>query len=765
MTDPDPSSPISRRRILQGSAAVGGLLTMSRFTAAPARAEGPTPDLGVVTDLGEPVHKTQTLSSAVGPGPQGHPLGYYVVEGNATTNAEFTVIDLQTEETVLQVRVPHGISSQRTLALSPVDGTVYFATSEISHVYRYVPGASDLEHLGPFPTGQRAWTAAVDEDGTPWFGSYPGGRLYSMDPETLEFTDHGEALSGEQYVRSIAPAGDTLYIGTQQAGHLLAFDRPTGTFTEIPLPPEHGVSGIESIAVRGGLLFVGTDGIFLRDLALGEWIDHLPGAGPRVSPPDPGDPDHVYLRTDGEIHRYDLAARSLEGTGLRPNAAPESWAWVDLDGTGPWLVLTYWNQGRTYSFHLATGASKYQVPDLLGAGANIIALGAGPLGSIYAGAYLSPPGLGKYDPDAGDFELLAGSGQVEGFGVFQDTLVFGRYPQASLWHYDPAQPWDLSSNPAPPLEIGEGQSRPQVFLELSALPGTVAVASVPDGGQHGGAITLWQPEAGTHEVFRHVVQDQTPVALVEHAGIVIGGTSIEGGYGIDPVTDEAVLFGWDPARGQTLWQQAPVPGTATIAGLLLDEDDLLWGIADGTTVFAVDLDSRETLHTTVLDPDQPPGRYGNSDRLRLDNGRLFGSAANRIFLMDRVTREVTTLYGGPTDDPAETVDELAQDRYGDLYFVGAGSRLMKCTLPADRAAPTVSATMSPPAPRPGQAVHVRLSASDDETRHPRIHYRVGAQEWEAYRRPVLLQPDEELQYRAVDEAGNASRIETLRAPG
>ena len=764
MTLDAPSSSISRRRVLQGSAVAGSLLTVSTLSIPTARAESTAASSGKVTDLGEPVHKVQTLSSAVGADPDGRPLGYYVGEGNAITNAEFTVMDLRTEETVLQVRVPHGISSQRTLALSPTDGTVYFATSEVSHVYRYVPGADNIEHLGPFPSEERAWTAAVDEHGIPWFGSYPGGRLYSLDPETREFTDHGQALSSEQYVRSIAPAGNTLYIGTQQAGHLLTFDRSTGEFIEIPMPSEHGVTGIEAIALRGDLLFVGTDGIFIRDLTRDKWIDHLPNASPRVSLPDPGDPDHVYLRTDNEIHRYNLATRNLEGTGLSPNAAPESWAWVDFDDTGPWLVLTYWNQGRTYSFNIGTGDSKYQVPDLLGAGANIISLGAGPFGNIYAGAYLSPPGMGKYDPDAGSFELLEGSGQVEGYGIYKDTLLFGRYPQASLWQYDPSQTWDLTTNPAPPLEIGEGQSRPQVFLELSALPDTVAVASVPDGGQHGGAITLWQPETRTHEVFRHVVADQTPVALVEHAGIVIGGTSIEGGYGIDPVTSEAVLFGWDPTRGETLWQQAPVPGAATIAGLCIDEDEILWGIADSNTVFSFDLDSRKTLRIVPIDPDQEPQRYGNTDRLRMDNGRLFGSAANQIFLVDRVTGYLTTLHEGPMEQQADGISELAQDLSGNFYFVNAGSRLMKYTMPSDRTAPVVEAALTPPDPRPGQSTHVRLSASDDVTRHPRIHYRVGEGDWEIYTRPVLVQPDETMHYRAVDAAGNASEIGSINSP-
>src|SRR5690625_6573358 len=90
------------------------------------------------------------------------------------------------------------------------------------------------------------------------------------------------------------------------------------------------------------------------------------------------------------------------------------------------------------------------------------------------------------------------------------------------------------------------------------------------------------------------------------------------------------------------------------------------------------------------------------------------------------------------------------------------SRLMKYTMPSDRTAPVVEAALTPPDPRPGQSTHVRLSASDDVTRHPRIHYRVGEGDWEIYTRPVLVQPDETMHYRAVDAAGNASEIGSIK---
>lgn len=729
---------------------------------AAVEADGPSTD-GPITDLGEPVHKTQVLSSAIGEGPDGEPLGYYVASGNPTTTAEFTVVDLRTNENVLQTRVPYGNSSQRTLGQSPVDGTIYFATSDISHLYRYVPGAAEVEYLGPAPEGQRVWSVAVGQDDTVWFGTYPGGRLYSLDPETGDITDHGQAAAGEQYIEAIAPAGDTVYVGTQSNAKLLEFDRATGEFSEIAMPDGHAATNVTAIDLRQNLLFVSSDGMHVLDLGTGQWIDSFPGASARVSPVGPDDPTGVYLRLDGEITRYDLETGELTGTGWAPNATPEAWAWIDRDGTGPWLALTYWNEGRTYGYNLATKKGSYQVPDLFGAGAQIISLGTGPDGNVYTGAYLSPPGMGRYNPDEEGFDLLPGTSQVEGFGTYGDQLVFGRYPQGALYHYDTTKPWENGTNPDDMLPIGDEQSRPQAFVDISdTIPGTVAVASVPTGGRHGGAITLWQPDEGTHEVYRHVIENQTPVSLVEHDGILLGGTSIQGGYGIDPVTEEARLFAWDPETAETLWDLSPVPGEPTVSGLTLDADGDLWGIAGNATVFEFDLETRETIRTIHIapetDPDADADRYGDDHRLLVDHGRLFGSSANRLFVIDQITEEVTVLAGGDSDEAADSLHELARDRYGDLYYVGAGTHLMRYTMPDDVTAPEVSATVRPAEPR--HTAVVFLGAEDDTSDNPTVHVRVDGGEWTEYSRPIVVRRGQHLEYRAIDDAWNSTPVQT-----
>lgn len=160
----------------------------------------------------------------------------------------------------------------------------------------------------------------------------------------------------------------------------------------------------------------------------------------------------MYVRSAGTIKRYRVDTGELEPTGWGPNATPESWAWVDMaDPSMPGLSIafTYWNNGRIYARNLQTSTGYYHQPSLMGAGVALVTVGADPLGNIYAGAYLSPPGMARWDPDVGQFELLSGTSQVEGYGTFQGDLVFGRYPQGRLYRYDLDRPWKMGTNPGP----------------------------------------------------------------------------------------------------------------------------------------------------------------------------------------------------------------------------------------------------------------------------------------------------------------------------
>ncbi|WP_067248731.1 NHL repeat-containing protein [Microbacterium resistens] len=716
-----------------------------------------------VTDLGEQVQKSQVLASLTTTAPDGTPIGVYVVSGNPNVTAEVSVIDLRSGQPLLQTRIDEGASSQRAIAQSPVDGAVYIGTSDVGHLYRYRPGADAVEHLTALPSGELAWGMDVGQDGTVWVGAYPSGKLYSFDPVTNALADHGQALPGEQYVDSIAAVGDTVYIGTQPNGRLAAFDRVSGAYTEIAMPDGHHETAISALDVRRDLMFVSTGTtIHVRDLARGEWVDAITGADNRVSPVDPHDPDLVYARINGQIHSYDLVTGAITPINARPNATPESWAWLPITSADPLLVMTYWNGGRTYGFSVTGGKGYYLSPPLLGAAAPLISLGHDDRGGVYSGAFLSPPGMGRYDSTTGQTTLLAGTSQVEGYGTFNGKVVFGRYPQGSLYVYDPSRSWAYGTNPAAPLELGEGQSRPQGFVQLDE--DTVVVASVPKPGEHGGALTLWRPEDATFTVHRGVVPDQTPSSIALHDGIVYGGTSIHGGYGIDPVAAEPVLFAWDPATATTRWS-IPVPDATYVAGVAVAEDGMIWATVDGRRIIEVDPETRTVTRTIPIDDEAAIDRFGDNDRILFDHGRLFASLANRLLVLDPVTEETTVLLGTGSgrDDGVDEVLELTQDTAGDLYVIAEHTRLVSYDLPDDVVAPEPAVVAGEQSP---DGAVVLVSAADAVDPDPVVQFRIDGGEWRTSASParVVVPYGATLEYRAKDSAWNASATGAYAAP-
>lgn len=658
-----------------GAAAPAGAAPRSGTTGTTSSAVG-----GTITDLGEPVQKTQTQCSAIGTDPEGRPVAYLVGEGGPSETCEFAVVDLRSQKTTLDVRIEKGNSTGRAMSISPATGDVYFGTTDGAELYRYRAGAANPEYLGTVMADQDIWSLRVGDDGVVWVGTYPGGLLLSYDPATGKITNHGQALAGEQYIGAVQPVGGTVYCGTQPNGRLAGFDISTGAFSEVALPNGPVASQIDAFNLVGTLLFVSTGGqTYVRDLTTGSWTDTIPQtSGYGVSQLDPATGTVVYVRSANVIKSYNVQTKALQSTGWAPNAAPEKWAWIDLDGDGTSesIAFTYWNYGRIYALDPQTKKSYYLQPQLMGAGDQLVAIGAGPDGNIYCGAYLSPPGMGRWDPDKGAFELLTGTSQVEGFGSFNGDLVFGRYPQGRLYRYDLDKPWS-GTNPGPTVDLeGYEQNRPQCFVQVDDT--TVAVTTVPITGRLNGAITLWNPNTNAVDVHRGVIQNQTPVSLVLHDGVLIGGTSINGGYGIDPVAPEAKLFAWDPTTFEVAWQLVPVSGATTVAGLIIDEKAQLWGIADNV-LFQFDLFHRRIMHRTTVFPNTDGSRYGNDHVLRILDGHMFGVTSNRMFEFDRQSRQAKVIYDGPTSGSGSTGDarHLAVDRYGDLYFIGLASHVMR----------------------------------------------------------------------------------------
>lgn len=286
---------------------------------------------------------------------------------------------------------------------------------------------------------------------------------------------------------------------------------------------------------------------------------------------------------------------------------------------------------------------------------------------IYVGGYLSPQGMGVYNPDTGDLNQLNGISQIEGMGVYQDKLYIGTYPGANIYEYDPGETWNFGNNPEKLFSLKDDHKQDRPFA-FTSTGNRLAIGTVPDYGELGGAITLLDPNTGDYDVHRHVVENQSVIELKYKDGFIYGGTSIWGGYGIEPTETEAKLFVWDVNNEEKVWEGVPVPGEEAVSAITFDNEGFVWGLTAGH-VFKFDLLTREVVQSRELFPYSGGSMYYTGRDLAYDeDGNLYGTTLGRVFRLDPDTWEVKVL--------TDNAELFAQDRDGDIYFA-RGAELYK----------------------------------------------------------------------------------------
>ncbi|MFF0450726.1 hypothetical protein ACFYT4_30800 [Streptomyces sp. NPDC004609] len=616
------------------------LPTVPARAATPAGAGAAGPD-----SLGIPLKDVLLIGGIVAPGPDGRPACWNVSTGGP---AHLNAIDPATGDVSVSAPLP-GAQGAWTAVAAP-DGAVYVGSyGSGGRLYRW-RGGNTAEDLGvPVPGENFIWRLAVDADGKVWGGGSPKGHLFRYDPDTGAVEDFGRPIADQTYIKSLACAGDKVYSGAYSQARIAEFDPVTRTFTELPKPP--GLPSVDGrtaydIDIHDGRLYarIGSafpSPMFVYDLAARAWTDEIPDAhGLNVSPPGPD--GGVYLIQRSELRRYDPATRQLTGTGLTftgrvQNARSIGWADLDLpDYPGTSLVGTLW-RGAMFRYNPQTGAyatleSKVRRDEPI----EILALGAGGRGTVYAGGFLNG-GLAAVDTRTGkpDFHRFS---QIESLLRSRDgSLWVGTYPEARLYRYEPGKTWSspeyspgpdgTPDNPARAYTLKEHvQMRAKALVEVG---GKIVMGTVPDGDRLGGAIAVYDPDSGEVEVTRHVVEDESVFSLATAGGVVYGGCSVTGGLSTTPPTRESgAVFAWHVRRSRKLWELVPVPGAATVTAVAIGPDRKLWGIA-GNTVFTISPYARKVVRRVTVGA----GR-GGGDLAVLGRYVYASIDGNRIYRFD-----------------------------------------------------------------------------------------------------------------------------------
>lgn len=610
-------------------------------------------------DMGEPISAVVIGDAAYGPGPEGEPWMYVLVKGPA---ALFNAFDVRTGERVFSQPLPDTKMSWG-MEVAP-DGAVYIATNTQGKLFRWHPGADAVEDLGVMISGEtHLWEIAIAGDGLVYSGTYPGGRAFEYNPATGSVRDFGRVAEGADYARGIAVSDDSLFVGTGATrGRILQIDRQSGKETEIPLPPDATATMVGNLRYRNGLLYtsvkVGRE-FLVYDTVRKEWQRQ------RLTLPSTAGPDGQLYALSGSLYSFDRDAGEWTSTGFRPDrGGARSYGWLDLDDDAfPGLTLVSTDmRGRYWLYNPATGRGSRKTADAQASPVPLRSIFTGPDKQVYIGGYLSPGAAAVYDPENQNLTRLAGISQVEGWGAHGDEIFIGVYPSAKIYRYNPQRAWDFGRNPKHLFDIGEDQDRPFAFASNGRH---VAIGTVPKAGQLGGALTLLDTTTGKWKTFRDAVPDQSIVSLVFHepSGLLIGGSSISCGLGVEPTAKEGILFLWDIEQQKKVWSGTPVPGQMGVTGLTVDDDGTVWGVT-GQHLFRFDPASRKILRTANLLPDEkindPTTEWVNGSLHFHTDDKLYGQARSRIFRMAPVTWEVKELL--------QRTSYFAQDHKGDILF-------------------------------------------------------------------------------------------------
>lgn len=586
--------------------------------------------------------------------------------------AKLLVADVETGELRHEMDLPGAGGAWAAATAS--DGSVYIGTEPQGKLFRWVPGEGGVRDLGAALPGETyIWSLASGADGEVFGGTYNGARVFRYAPvDGFSEPVPGAIVPGETYARSIAcdPAARKLWVGVGvRAPHLIEIDLKTGGKREWLPEAFPGEQSVYSLSLCGDHLFamlMPSHRTLVFDRRTRAVVGEVGVSGlyQAASAPSPHD-GLIYHVEDGNLKAFDPARPRTPARSVLPVASAQAMTWLPRPGTGPGESLVIFTQaGQLVSYHPPTGRSEVVEIKSPEQPTVIQSLALGPDGRIWMGGFLSG-GTAAFDPESGRTRQFKGLSQAEKIEAIGDTLYFGIYPRGRVFEFNPARPWSLADENPRRIGIFENQSRPVALAGAPAL-GRLFVGMIPEYGLLGGGLAVWDVTTRTWETFTGVVANQSVASLAYAQGLLIGGTTIQGGLGVEPVEKDGRLFLWDPETNKKIFEIAPVPGKGIVSGLTPMADGTVWGFAQGA-LFVFDLKSRRVIEVRELfQPDfSKRAMWQDGNMVVHPDGNVYAVEDGRFLRIDGRTRVVTVLR--------EVVEKkhtrpIALDRAGRIYL-------------------------------------------------------------------------------------------------
>ncbi|HLS15413.1 MAG TPA: hypothetical protein VK095_12960, partial [Beutenbergiaceae bacterium] len=639
---------------------VAALVLTMAATMLPAQANAlaPQEDELDITDHGVAMYTPNVRLADVGVLADGTPVGYLFNDGHPVS---LSMVDLSTGER-LDRHEFDGYAMASAIVVDDDTGMVYLSVRSPNDgtLWSYDPQARELTELASGVAGEQMLRSLLIHDGTLYGSTYPSAKVYSYDLDTGDIHDYGSVAEDVSYAWGFAEVDDALWVGTGTTPFLREVDRQTGDITDRDLPADitDNADFITQLVRHEDLVFAryspgGVSSVAMYDLAEAEWSTDIPALGTWTEESDDG----AFYYIDGEeVRGFDLTERTDFDIGWEEAGMSEL-----LPGTNSLHLLELGlpdypgvslvgirEDGGIWYYNLEDQSGEEVLADIEGAPATIQSMTVGPDGNPYIGAYLSVGVMARVHHETGEVEELDGPGQADALATLDDTLAVAGYPGAEYYAGDPSAEWQWGDNPEHLFTIGRsaGQDRTSDMIAAGDL---IAAGTVPNYGENGGALVLFDPHSDQEpQVHRDVVPGQSVSALAYRDGLVYGGTSIHGGIDSTPAEGPAELFVWDVEAGD-LVTSAPVDDDAQIIhSVAFDDQGRLWVMSDSGTMLEYDVEQHEVVGSTSTEL-TGANDWGRTSELAMhpENGLMYGNAANSLYALDPETAEVEPF--GPED--------------------------------------------------------------------------------------------------------------------
>jgi outer membrane protein assembly factor BamB len=534
--------------------------------------------------------------------------------------------DLDAEEVTSNYEISPGIQS---FGVEGHEQYVYFGTQD-GGVFRLDTDTDEMSMLAD--VGSWVFGLAVAPDGTVYVGS-DAARVYEIDPESGETTDHGR-MAEEKYAYDVFATPETVYVGVGNTGGsgIYTIDRDSGDVKQLFA---EGITDfikkfdvnesyivchgnydrsfvLERESIEGGLVteyqevtpLPGVFGVSQREENLVYYV-----ALPESAAEFPE--GHVAHGVEQPVMcTYDVRAEEHERRFELPTAIAEEglqYRSTVLDGNR-FVGVQGTPSGNIVVIDVEAGETN--VYDLESAGMNPTPAANQSTGRFRGQPVTSRNGaLFVYDLGGDSYEKLDIGGEPKRQVEVDDDLYVGTYTGADFWVYDGT---DLRH-----LDSAEGQGRPLDLVHHESTRSVVMGTQPNYGAETGGAVAMLDLESESVSTYGNVVPDQSIRGVASAGDRLFVGTSTRRGQGTEPVTDEAQVGEFDPDAGEVIWTTVPAAGKSRVITLAA-RNGATFGIANspgsGSVFFVVDTDAETVEGTVDVDvttrlQEGPDGRY------------------------------------------------------------------------------------------------------------------------------------------------------------